>query len=53
MPFKSKAQRKFMFAKHPQIAEKWAHKYGAGKEDLPEHVDDRPSVRGLKAAAKK
>lgn len=24
MPFKSKAQQKFMFAKHPKIAKRWA-----------------------------
>jgi hypothetical protein len=24
MPFKSEAQRKYMFAKHPKIAKKWA-----------------------------
>ena len=28
MPFKSQAQRKFMFAKHPKIAKKWAHDKG-------------------------
>lgn len=26
MPFKSKAQQKYMFLKHPKIAKKWAHK---------------------------
>jgi hypothetical protein len=26
MPFKSKAQQKFMYAKHPKIAAKWAKK---------------------------
>lgn len=34
MPFKSKAQQKFMFAKHPKIAQKWADKYGVPK-NLP------------------
>lgn len=29
MPFKSVKQRKFMFAKHPEIAKKWVKKYGA------------------------
>lgn len=28
MPFKSKKQRAYMFAKHPKIAKKWAKKYG-------------------------
>lgn len=25
MPFKSEKQRRFMWMKHPDIAEKWAH----------------------------
>jgi hypothetical protein len=29
MPFKSVAQRKFLFAKHPKVAKNWAHKYGS------------------------
>lgn len=37
MPFKSKAQQKFMFAKHPQIAKRWADKYGV-PESLPEKL---------------
>jgi hypothetical protein len=37
MPFKSSAQRRFMFAKHPKIAERWAHEYPhQGK--LPKHA---------------
>jgi len=28
MPFKSEKQRKFMFARKPEIARKWAAKYG-------------------------
>lgn len=28
MPFKSKKQMRFMFAKHPKLARKWARKYG-------------------------
>jgi hypothetical protein len=30
MPFRSVKQRKFMFAKHPEIAKKWVAKYGGG-----------------------
>ena len=37
MPFKSDAQRRFMFAKHPGIAKRWAAHTPKGK-DLPEHV---------------
>lgn len=29
MPFKSEAQRKYMFAKHPEIAKRWAKEYGS------------------------
>lgn len=28
MPFRSPKQRRFMFAKHPKIAKRWAKKYG-------------------------
>lgn len=31
MPFKSLKQQKYMFAKHPKIAKRWAKKYGAYK----------------------
>lgn len=31
MPFKSAKQQKYMFAKHPKIAKRWADKYGAFK----------------------
>jgi hypothetical protein len=36
-PFKSEAQRRFMFAKHPEIAKRWAK---ITKGPLPEHVGD-------------
>lgn len=29
MPFRSEQQRKFMWAKHPEIAKKWTDKYGS------------------------
>jgi len=36
MPYKSEAQRRFMHAKHPEIAERWDKEYPSqGK--LPEH----------------
>ena len=37
MPFQSKAQQGYMFAKQPKIAKRWADKYGVPK-NLPEHV---------------
>jgi hypothetical protein len=36
MPFKSNAQRKFLFAKHPEVAKEFAKKTPKGKK-LPEH----------------
>lgn len=29
MPFKSEAQRRFLWAKHPEIAKRWSEEYGA------------------------
>lgn len=37
MPFKSKAQQKYMFAKHPKIAKEFAEATPNIKK-LPEHV---------------
>ena len=37
MPFKSKAQLGFLFARHPQVAKDWVRKYGVPKT-LPQHV---------------
>ena len=31
MPFKSKAQEKFMWSKHPEIARKWTKEHGSLK----------------------
>lgn len=28
MPFRSAKQRRFLFARHPKIAKRWAKKYG-------------------------
>ena len=28
MPFRSEKQRRYMYAKHPSIAKRWAKKYG-------------------------
>ncbi len=37
MPFKSKAQRKYLYAKHPDIAARWEKETPKGKK-LPKHV---------------
>lgn len=39
MPFKSKAQRRFMHAKKPSLAKKWSKKYGSGSK-LPEKLNN-------------
>ena len=36
MPFQSKAQVRYMYAKHPQVAKRWEDKYGISKH-IPEH----------------
>jgi len=40
MPFKSKSQQKYMFAKKPKLAKKWVKKYGVPK-NLPEKLTDK------------
>lgn len=40
MPFKSEAQRGYLFAKHPEIAKEFAAATPKGKK-LPEHVAKR------------
>jgi len=37
MPFKSEAQRKYMYAKHPKLAKEFEKKTPKGKK-LPKHV---------------
>ena len=37
MPFKSEAQRRYMYAKHPKMAKKW-EEHTPKDTDLPEHV---------------
>lgn len=37
MPFQSEAQRKYLWAKHPEIAKRWAHEYPESNKGLPEH----------------
>lgn len=37
MPFKSDAQRRYLYAQHPEIAQRWTAEYGTPK-NLPEHA---------------
>lgn len=40
MPFKSKAQWRYMFANHPKIAKRWAEHTKVKFDDLPERKED-------------
>ena len=40
MPFKSKAQQKFMFARHPKMAKRWANETKNIKK-LPKKIKKR------------
>jgi hypothetical protein len=44
MPFKSEAQRKFLFAKHPEVAKEFAKMTPKGAK-LPKHVKSDPQKR--------
>jgi hypothetical protein len=44
MPFKSVAQRGYMFANHPSIAKRFAAETPKGAK-LPQHVAKKPSGR--------
>jgi hypothetical protein len=46
MPFQSRAQMRYMFARHPEIAKRWAKEYG-----VPKGLRER--VRKLKKKRKK
>ena len=41
MPFKSEAQRRFMYARHPKVAERWRREYGPQRE-LPKKLGKQP-----------
>lgn len=51
MPFKSDAQRRFMYARHPRIAKRWQKETPKGK-DLPEKVSKKSAAyaAGVKLA---
>lgn len=55
MPFQSESQRRFMYAKHPDIAKRWSDEY-PDQKDLPEKKrkgkKKHPAVEGLRKAHK-
>ena len=40
MPFKSKAQARFMFSQHPDIAKRWVKKYPVSIKKLPNKLSN-------------
>jgi len=47
MPFKSKAQARWMFAKKPKMAEEWVEKTKSIKA-LPEHKKEKKNAKKKK-----
>ena len=47
MPFRSEAQRRWMYAKHPGMAKRWEKETPPGK--LPDHAGDRVRRMARKA----
>lgn len=52
MPFKSDAQRAFMYSQHPEIAKRWRKESGPQK-DLLKHKTSKKPLEGLKKAKPK
>jgi len=44
MPFQSESQRKYLWAKKPEIAKRWSDKYGTPK-NLPEKKEAMKSMK--------
>ncbi len=51
MPFRSESQRKFMYAKYPEMAKRWQKETPDKK--LPEHVEEKTVHEYLKKQKKK
>lgn len=54
MPFKSDAQRAFMYSQHPEIAKRWRKESGS-QTNLPKRVKggkkkDSKAMKGLRGA---
>ncbi len=55
MPFQSEKQRRFMYAKHPEIAKRWTEEYGSeigGDHEKKSKKKAKKSTEGLKKAYK-
>lgn len=51
MPFKSEAQRKFLWARHPEIAKRWAEEEKRGNPVTKKTARERETARRKKAYA--
>lgn len=52
MPFKSEAQRRFMYMKHPDIAKRWSTEY-PNQKDLPMHKAMASALSKMRSKKKK
>ncbi len=50
MPFQSEKQRRFLWAEHPEIAKRWAHKYPESNKNLPMYADKQKDKASEKQA---
>lgn len=47
MPFKSEAQRRFLWANRPDIAERWSKEKGAKTKGLPYYKEGSAQADGI------
>jgi hypothetical protein len=53
MPFRSQAQRGYMYANHPEIAKRWEDTYGSGK-NLPKYAKGQaPKIKRKRRKVKR
>ncbi len=53
MPFKSKAQERFMYSQHPDIAKRWNKESPVNQSKLPEKVKKHHSNGHVKSSTNK
>jgi len=52
MPFKSEAQRKYLWANHPEIAKRWTNEHGSAISGSPvARTSESPRDKALKKKA--
>lgn len=52
MPFRSEAQRAYLYAREPEVARRWSAEYG-GQPNLPARVSKSKAQQYAKALRKK